>query len=433
MHSHARWRALFAVAALPICASAASGQVCPDPETVTAGLAEPLASVRFLADDALQGRRAGSAGERCAADYIAERLRALGLTGAGVDGSFFQDVPIPAASGQDPHAADPPATATGRNVLALLEGSAADVRGEIVVIGAHYDHLGLGGAGSLAPGEDAIHNGADDNASGVAALLRAAALLSEGPRPSRSILFIAFTGEEAGLLGSAFFARSPTVDLDRARAMLNLDMVGRLENDPLIVYGVGTAAEWAHVVEAEAERAGIDVALQPDGVGPSDHTSFYMRDIPVLHFFTNTHADYHRPSDDWERVDAPGVERVARLVAGISRTVAAAPGALTLQRGAGRPAAAPTRGSGAWLGTVPDFSPVERGVLLGGVTAESPGARAGMKKGDILIRLGEREIRDLQEFTDALSAHQPGDTVDIVVLRGNVEVRLRATLGRRGG
>lgn len=433
MLPHARRRALFAVAALPLCASAASGQICPDPVTVTAGLAEPLATVRFLADDALQGRRAGSAGERCAADYIAERLRALGLKGAGLNGSFFQDVPVPAA-GQNPHAGgDPHAAATGRNVLALLEGSAAGVRGEIVVIGAHYDHLGLGGAGSLAPGADSIHNGADDNASGVAALLRAAALLSDGPRPSRSILFIAFTGEEAGLLGSAFFARSPTVDLDHARAMLNLDMVGRLENDPLIVYGVGTAAEWTHIVEAEAERAGVTVALQPDGVGPSDHTSFYMRDIPVLHFFTNTHEDYHKPSDDWERVDAPGLERVARLVAGISRSVAAAPAGLTLQRGAGRPAAGPTRGSGAWLGTVPDFSPVERGVLLGGVTAESPGARAGMKQGDILIRLGEHEIRDLQGFTDALSAHQPGDTVDIVVLRGNAEVRLRATLGRRGG
>jgi hypothetical protein len=318
-------------------------------------------------------------------------------------------------------------------VVALLEGSAADARGEIVVIGAHYDHLGLGGAGSLAPGEDAIHNGADDNASGVAALLRAAALLSDGPRPLRSILFIAFTGEEAGLLGSAFFARSPTVDLERARAMLNLDMVGRLEDDPLIVYGIGTAAEWADIVETEAERAGVDVALQPDGVGPSDHTSFYLRDMPVLHFFTNTHADYHKPSDDWERVDAPGLERVARLVAGISREVAGAPIALTLQRGAGRPATAPTRGSGAWLGTVPDFSPVARGVLLGGVTAESPGALAGMRKGDILIRLGDREVLDLQGFTDALAAHQPGDTVDIVVLRGNAEVRLRATLGRRGG
>jgi Zn-dependent M28 family amino/carboxypeptidase len=317
--------------------------------------------------------------------------------------------------------------------VALLEGSDANVRGEVIVIGAHYDHLGLGGAGSMAPGEDAIHNGADDNASGVAALLRTAALLIDGPRPARSIVFIAFTGEEAGLLGSAFFARSPTVDLERARAMLNMDMVGRLEHDPLIVYGIGTAAEWTDIVEGEAALAGIDVALQPDGVGPSDHTSFYLRDIPVLHLFTNTHADYHKPSDDWDRVDGPGLERVAHMVTGIARKLAVAPIALTLQRGAGRPASAPARGSGAWLGTVPDFAPVETGVLLGGVTADSPGDVAGMKKGDILIRLGEHDVADLQGFTDALGAYKPGDTIDIVVLRDGAEVRLRATLGRRGG
>jgi hypothetical protein len=214
--------------------------------------------------------------------------------------------------------------------------------------------------------------------------------------------------------------------------MLNMDMVGRLEDDPLIVYGVGTAAEWTALVEREAARAAIDVTLQADGVGPSDHTSFYMRDIPVLHFFTNTHADYHKPSDDWDRVDADGLERVARLVAAVAREVAAAGTDLTLQRGAGQPGRAPARGSGAWLGTVPDFSPVERGVLLGGVTAESPGARAGMRKGDILIRLGAHEIRDLQEFTDALAAHEPGDTVAIVVIRDGREVHLQAVLGRRG-
>jgi hypothetical protein len=215
--------------------------------------------------------------------------------------------------------------------------------------------------------------------------------------------------------------------------MLNMDMVGRLEGDPLIVYGVGTAAEWTAVVRREAAHAEIEVALQPDGVGPSDHTSFYLLDIPVLHFFTNTHADYHKPSDDWERVDAAGIERVARLVAALARRVAAPDVVLTLQQGAGRPAAAPSSGSGAWLGTVPDFTPVERGVLLGGVTAESPGARAGMRKGDILIRLGEHDIADLQGFTDALAAHQPGDGVEIIVLREGREIRLRAVLGRRGG
>ncbi|MBR9989931.1 MAG: M28 family peptidase [Gemmatimonadetes bacterium] len=434
MLTAARRRAFLAVVALPIGSVSLHAQTCPDAAALTRGLAEPLATVRFLADDALEGRLAGSPGERCAADYIAARMAALGLSGAGTDGSFFQDVPVPVQGGQgaDPHSANPHASVTGRNVVALLEGSDASVRNEVVIIGAHYDHLGMGGAGSLAPGTAAIHNGADDNASGVAALLRVAALLS-AERPARSVLFIAFTGEESGLIGSAFFARTPTVDLEYARAMLNMDMVGRLEDDPLIIYGIGTAVEWAAIVEREAARAQIDVALQPDGVGPSDHTSFYLRDIPVLHFFTNTHSDYHRPSDDWDRVDADGIERVAGLVATLALQVATPPLSLTLQRGAGQPPRAPVTGSGAWLGTIPDFSPVERGVLLGGVTTESPADKAGMQRGDVLIRLAGREIADLQGFTDALAGHAPGDEVELVVIRDGREVRLQAVLGRRGG
>lgn len=431
MHADARRRALAVAVLLLFPAAASSAQTCPEAALLTRGLAEPLATVRYLADDALQGRRAGSDGERCAADYIAARLRALGLSPAGENGSWFQDVPL---SGGRGHAAPDAGTAVvGRNVVALLEGADPAARHELIVIGAHYDHLGTGGQGSLAPGETAVHNGADDNASGVAALIRAAALLGAGGRPARSILLVAFTGEESGLLGSAHFTRTPTVELEGARAMLNLDMVGRLESDPLIVYGIGTAAEWSGLVEAHAAKEGIPVALQHDGVGPSDHTSFYLRGIPVLHFFTNTHGDYHRPSDDWQTVDAAGIERVAGLVVSIARAVADAPTGLTLQRGAGQVASAPRSGSGAWLGTVPDFTPVERGVLLGGVTPGSPADEAGMKKGDTLIHLGGHDIADLEGFTAALAARAPGDRVEIVVLRDGREVRLRATLGRRGG
>lgn len=429
MLDNARRRALSVAAVLSFPAAVLSAQTCPPAADLTRGLDETVATVRFLADDALEGRLAGSPGERCAADFIVARMSALGLEPAGTAGTWFQDVPLVANAHAGGHEA---ADAVGRNVVGILEGSDPAVRDEVIVIGAHYDHLGLGGAGSMAPGESAVHNGADDNASGVAALLDVAAELRSGPRPARSILFVAFTGEESGLLGSSHFARSPTVSLDRARAMLNMDMVGRLENDPLIVYGVGTAAEWTGVVQSHAAAEKIAVALQPDGIGPSDHTSFYLRDLPVLHFFTNTHEDYHKPTDDWQTVDGPGIERVARLVAAIARDVAATPAPLTLQRGAGQVAKAPSSGSGAWLGTVPDFTPVERGVLLSGVTAGSPGAAAGMKKGDILIHLGGHDIADLQGFTDALSAHAPGDEVDIVVLREGREVRLRATLGRRG-
>ena len=389
-------------------------------------MSEPLAAVRYLADDALQGRLAGSAGERCAADFIAARFRALGLQPAGAGRTFFQDVPL--ASAINPHAT----AATGRNVLALLEGSDPAVRSEIVIIGAHYDHLGHGSFGSMTPGDSAIHNGADDNASGVAAMLRAAALLSQGQRPARSILFMAFTGEESGLLGSAHFTRSPTIDLSKARAMINMDMVGRLGSAALIVNGVGTAPQWRGVLEPAAERLGLQLALKDEGWGPSDQTSFYAADIPVLHLFTNTHADYHKPSDDWQRVDAAGLEKVSQLVAAITRSVAAPATTLSLVR-TQRPAAPAAGGYGAYLGTVPDFAPVERGVLLGGVTGGSPAETAGMKKGDILIRLGAQDVKDLEGFTAALQAHKPGDTVEVVVLREGREVRLRATLGRRGG
>jgi hypothetical protein len=409
------------------CGSSAAAQSCPDPTSLTRGLTEPLATVRYLADDALEGRRAGSPGERCAGDYIAARFRELGLRPAGSAGSYFQDVPL--ASLVNPHAPG----GTGRNVLGVLEGTDPALRDEVIIIGAHYDHLGHGGAGSMAPGEAAIHNGADDNASGVAALLKVAAELAPAP-PSRSVVFIAFTGEESGLLGSAHFTRDPTIPLNRALAMLNMDMVGRLESDPLIVYGTGTADEWTDLLSRHAAELGIELASRPEGYGPSDHTSFYIQDMPVLHFFTNTHADYHRPSDDWDRIDAAGLERIAALVARVARGLASEDSRLTLRRGVGQPqpGAASARSGAAWLGTVPDFTPVERGVLLGGVTAGSPGEAAGMQKGDTLIRLGVYEIADLEGFTGALRAHQPGDEVEIVVLRDGRELKLRAVLGTRG-
>jgi hypothetical protein len=409
-------------AAVPLAA-----QACPDPAALTRGLTEPLATVRYLADDALEGRLPGTVGEQCAGDFIAARFRALGLRGAGPDGSYFQAVPL--ASTLNPHAA----AGTGRNVLALLEGSDPALRHEIVVVGAHYDHLGRGHFGSAAPDQvGEIHNGADDNASGVAAMLGAAERLAAGPRPARSVLFMAFTAEESGLIGSSHFVRNPTLPLDRVRAMLNLDMVGRLEGRPLIVYGVGTAEEWRRKLAEEAEAQGLELALRDEGFGPSDHTSFYMNDIPVLHFFTNTHGDYHRPSDDWELIDAEGLERVALLAAAVAGRLAGDAARITLVRGAGEPPRpGGGRSRGPWLGTVPDFSPVERGVLLGGVTPGSPGEEAGLRKGDILVKLGSHDVADLEDFTAALQAHRAGDEVEITVLRDGSEVRLRAVLRSR--
>jgi hypothetical protein len=405
----------------------AVAQTCPQPSVLTAGLTLPMSAVRYLADDALGGRLAGSEGERCAGEYVAGEMRRIGLRAGGTDGTFFQSLPL--ASVLNPHAAG----GTGRNVIGTLEGADPVLKSEWVVIGAHYDHLGEGGAGSLAPGQRAIHNGADDNASGIAAMLKAAERIAAGPRPARSVAFMAFTGEESGLLGSAYFMANPTTGQDRIGAMLNLDMVGRLGAGPLIVYGVGTAEEWNALLAPAAERAGVSVATRTEGYGPSDHTSFYSKDVPVLHFFTNTHADYHRPGDDWEKIDARGLSSVSAIVADVATAVANRRSALTLQRGAGEPPrpASASAGYGAWLGSVPDFTPVERGVKLSGVTPGSPAAMGGILAGDIVLKIGSHDVGDLQAMTDALRAYKPGETVDVHVDRAGKSLIMQVTLGDR--
>jgi Tol biopolymer transport system component len=266
----------------------------------------------YLADDALEGRLAGTQGAACAAEYLAWSFRRLGLAPAGENGGYFQDVPI--ASVVNPHTPG----GTDRNVIGLLPGTDRNADG-YVVIGAHFDHIGRGEIGSREPGE--IHNGADDNASGVAALLRIAETLAVGPRPARPVLFMAFAAEEMGLLGSAHWTRNPTLPLEDAVAMINLDMVGRLAQNGLVVYGTGSAAEWEDLVGQELRRLGITANLIPDGYGASDQTSFYMHDIPVLHLFTNTHAEYHRPADTWDRIDVDGILTIADLVSSLARHV----------------------------------------------------------------------------------------------------------------
>lgn len=426
-------RLVLAVLSILVPAMSVSAQTptCPDATALTRDLTLPLSAVRFLADDGLKGRLAGSEGERCAGEYVAAEFTRLGLKPAGDDNTYFQSLSL--ASALNPGAA----AGTGRNVLAALPGSDPALAREWVVIGAHYDHLGEGGghSSSLAPGERAIHNGADDNASGVAAVLRAAQRISAGPRPARSVLFAAFTGEESGLLGSSYFASHPTLSGGAMVGMINLDMVGRLGTGTLIVNGVDTAEEWKSLLEPAAAAAGIAIATRGEGYGPSDHTSFYLKDVPVLHFFTNTHGDYHKPSDDWDKIDGPGLEKVSRLVSDLATVIAnRKPTALTLRRGAGKPPAprgtAPAGGR-PYLGTIPDFAPVERGVKLSGVTAGSPADTAGVKAGDVLVGIGSHDVKDLQGMTDALNSFKPGDATTVVVLRGPERLTLQVTLGAR--
>jgi hypothetical protein len=401
---------------------------CPAPAPIIGDFHEPMAAVRYLADDALEGRLSGTPGERCAADYIASEFARIGLRPAGDAGGYLQAVGL--QSIVNPHAPG----GTGTNVIGILEGSDPALRDQYVVLGAHHDHLGHGEIyGSLAGPEDAgddIHNGADDNASGVGALIEVAEALSADP-PARSVLFITFTGEEWGLLGSAFFVEHPSVPLDRIDAMLNMDMVGRLGDQSLIVNGTGTAEEWDAILDSIEPRYGIPLARSTEGYGPSDHTSFYAKGISVLHFFTNVHEDYHRPSDEWPLIDQPGLARVADLVEGVVRAVADRPDRLVYLAGAGTPPEEETGGYGAYLGTIPDFAPVDFGVKLSGVSAGGPAEAAGMRGGDILIQLGDFEISDLYALTDALNAIPVGTEVEATFLRDGERMTVSVTLRER--
>ena len=320
-----------------------------------------------------------------------------------------------------------------KNVIGVLEGE-GPLADETIVVGAHYDHLGMGGAGSLAPWTTAIHNGADDNASGTATLLEIAhRLATSEAKPRRRIVFIAFTGEERGLLGSAHYIRQPAFPLEKTIAMYNLDMVGRLTDDKLIVYGTGTATHFDGLIDGLCKEMGFKLTKHPGGFGPSDHQSFYARKIPVLHFFTGTHSDYHRPSDDLEKLNVAGMRRIAEMVVKIVQTTDAAtepPKYVNIKRvetiaidpaGGGRPS----------LGTIPDYSAGGDGVALSGVMPGSAAEKAGIKAGDVLVQLGDSKIAIIEDFENALRKHKPGDKVKVVVKRAGKTVESEATLTAR--
>ncbi|PTL78909.1 peptidase M28 [Vitiosangium sp. GDMCC 1.1324] len=302
----------------------------------------------------------------------------------------------------------------------------------VVVVGAHYDHLGLGGRGSLAPESHEPHLGADDNASGVAGLLEAARVLSEQrTRLRRDVYFTAFSGEELGVLGSTAWTRSPPagVKMKDVVAMLNLDMVGRLRENRLSVLGVESGQGWREVLAPACELARVQCDGSGDGYGPSDHTPFYAAGVPVLHFFTGAHGDYHKPSDSAEHINAAGLAQVALIVSEIAATVSHDDARVTYRN---VPAPAPMgdmRSFNASLGTVPDYAPPPgtRGVLLAGVRPGGAAELGGLKRGDVLIRLGSHEVGSVEDLMYALNASKPGETVTAVVLRDGKEVKLPVT------
>ena len=373
--------------------------------------------VSFLADDSLEGRQTGTDGEKKAANYIAKRFKDLGLTAKGTK-NFHQEFSfIPKT---DPHAEvtftkNEDGTITGRNVIGYINNDAKNT----IVIGAHYDHLGYGGDGSLFRDSiKAIHNGADDNASGTAIMLDLARKLNN-TNTNNNYLFIAFSGEEMGLLGSNYFVKNPTINTKAISYMINMDMVGRLKKDSaLAVYGTGTSPIFKQVLKAHNTK--FKLIENESGVGPSDHTSFYLADIPVLHFFTGQHEDYHKPGDDADKLNYQGMETISEYIFDIISDLDDN-GKLAFRKTKNESESTPRFKVG--LGVIPDYLFDGKGMRIDGVSEGRPAETSGLLKGDVVIQLGDSIITDMMSYMRALSVFDKGDKTTVRVKRGNKEVR----------
>ena len=326
------------------------------------------------------------------------------------------------------------------NLAGILPGRGA-LANDVIVLGAHYDHLGYGGEGSLKPNEHAIHPGADDNASGTVAVLLAAERLRDQLKDvqnRRTVVFTLFSGEESGLAGSTYFVAHPPVPIERIVAMVNLDMVGMLRDDKLIAYGTDSAPQWRDVIErANGGETKLKITETGDGYGPSDQTAFFAVKIPVLHFFTGAHERYHTPEDKPEFLNYAGAARVVDFTTEVVAQLARGESTPSYARVAAAPAMeGDSRGYGAYLGTVPDYSAMDQqsgGVLLADVRPGGPAEKAGIKGGDRIVEMAGTRIENLYDMTYALQDHKPGETIDVIVVRGGERKTLRATLGSRGG
>jgi len=325
---------------------------------------------------------------------------------------------------------------TSQNIIGFLEGTDPLLKSEALVIGAHMDHLGMGGegSGSLRPDTSAIHHGADDNASGTAGLLEVAQYLAANrSNLKRSVIFASFSGEELGVIGSEFYVQHPSFPLDQTVAMVNMDMIGRLKDSLLVVEGMGTSPSFEQLVRSDNADS-LQLRLKPDGYGPSDHASFYGKNLPVMFFFTNLHSDYHRPSDTWDKINYAGEEKVVKLVGRVSTKLlneSVRPQFTKVVMATSMGAGGDRQGVRVSLGVVPDYAEDAAGMKISGTRPGSAAEKAGLKGGDILISFGGKSIKNIYDFTYLLGEYKPGDVVTIIVKRGAEEVTLSATLDAR--
>lgn len=375
-----------------------------------------------LSSDYMEGRMTGTEGEAKAAGFIMKRFEELGLTPKGDNGTFFQT--FSARQRSHPHGDNTSESSpliTGKNIVGYIDNNAPTT----VVIGAHYDHLGFGSISSL-DGSTEVHNGADDNASGVAGVL----FLAESIKKSKSIknnnyLFICFSGEELGLWGSNYFVNNTTYDTSKIQYMVNMDMIGRLKNRDLAISGVGSSPVFEPVLD-KIKYPSFDIKKTASGLGGSDHSSFYNARIPVLSFFTGMHPDYHKPSDDHDKINYSGMNEVLHYIYSVIWYLDKKDSSSFVYTKAHDENE--TRMTfNVTLGVMPDYMFDGNGMKLDGIRENKPAAQAGMQKGDIIVKMGDMDIKDVQEYMKALNKFKKGDTIDVVVMRNNEKLTLEVT------
>lgn len=330
------------------------------------------------------------------------------------------------------------------NVGAVLPGVGA-LKDRYIVLGAHYDHLGTGLVGVRFPSDRGqIFHGADDNASGTSGMIMNAAKIAEefsklpADMPRRSVLFLAFSAEESGLNGSRYYTQHPIVPIDQHDYMINTDMIGRLSDKPLEAGGVGTAEGLADWLSPYFESSGLKIAAKPGGSGPSDHASFYAANVPVLFLFSGMHPDYHRPTDTAEKINYEGAAKIADMAKRIGMDASLRPEPFKFTSSGGSSAAsndqpAPGRGR-IRFGIAPgDYAGDEKGVLVGEVLPDTPAAKAGIKKNDLIIKWNDNRVVGVEEWMPYFNAAKPGDVVKVTVLRDKQEIVIDVTLEARGG
>jgi hypothetical protein len=382
-----------------------------------------METVRFLASDDLGGRGFGTPGLDKTADYIAGQFKDAGLLPAGdKEGSFFQVF--------EDIGGDPARSAAMKNIIGVIPGARPEIQAQSVVLGAHYDHLGVGWPETRDKAPGSVHPGADDNASGVAVMIELARVLAKGPRPDRTVVFVAFTGEEAGKRGSKYYvANEKRYPMRDCVGMVNLDTVGRLGKNRLLVLGAGSAKEWVHIFRGAGFVTGVDVETVSLELDSSDQKSFQDAGVPAVQLFSGPHLDYHRSTDTADKIDADGMVKVASVAKEAIEYLATRDRPLTAATGTPSPAAPPSKGERkVSLGTIPDFAYSGNGFRLSGVVAGSPAEAAGLKEGDVVVRMNNVAVTGLKDFSDLLKTLHPGDTVAVTFVRNGAELTVEAVL-----